>query len=218
MQVLATTMTEDGFARVASCSCQKFVSSTHFRDRTGQRRRAHVIQCLAPLLKTSCFPFAQNSFILSKPPVLPIVLSSPPPDRNTRSRTRLQSSARYASSQNNHMSMLLHFSPSTSACFQCQQRSIANASSCAIPRSQHRVHPLSRCKMGSPHKNTRKSFPVTLANADILLDQPAPDHSTKAILSITSMGDATVNGDMPSSSFLSVSPLSSSLTGLHQAN
>ena len=64
-------------ARVASCSWQKFVSSTHFRDRTGQRRRAHVIQCLAPLLKTSCFPFEQNSFILSKPPVLPIVLSFP---------------------------------------------------------------------------------------------------------------------------------------------
>ena len=209
-------MTEDGFARVASCSCQKFVSSTHFRDRTGQRRRAHVIQCLAPLLKTSCFPFEQNSFILSQPPVLPIVLSSPPPDRNTRNRTRLQSSARYASSQNNHMSMLLHFSPSTSACFQCQQRSIATASSCGI-RNEHSVHPLRRCKMSSPSKHQRKSFAVTFANADILLDQPAPDHSTKAILSISRMGDATVNGDMPSSSFLSVSSLFSTSNGLRHA-
>ena len=159
---------------------------------------------------------AQKSACLSKPPVLPIVLSSPPPDRNTRNRTRLQSSARYASSQNNHMSMLLHFSPSTSACFKCQQRSVATASSCGI-RNEHSVHPLRRCKMSSPSKHQRKSFAVTFANADILLDQPAPDHSTKAILSISSMGDATVNGDMPSSSFLSVSSLFSTSNGLRHA-
>lgn len=63
--------------------------------------------------------------------------------------------------------------------------------------------------MASPARNRRKSLPLNIANADIILDQPAPDHSTKAILS-NKMGDATVNGDMPSSSFLSVSTTSAS--------
>jgi hypothetical protein len=90
------------------------------------------------------------------------------------------------------------------------------SSSSRLLRDEHSPHALRRCKMASPVGNRRKTWPLNLANADILLDQPVPDHSTRALLS-NKMGDATVNGDMPSSSFLSVSTASLASTSLRRS-
>ena len=114
---------------------------------------------------------------------------------------------RYVNPKSCHMSTLLHLPSSASPCLQCQQAARA-ASSCPVTHYEHSYHPLRRCKMASPtrnnHRRQRKSLFLELADADAILDQSPPSKSTKALLS-SKMGDATVNGDMPSSSFLSVS-------------
>lgn len=194
MQVLAATINDDAFR--VSHLLQEFASSTYFR--AGMP---------LPLLKTRRLPWTYSLH-----PFQIISHSTFISYSNTEATSSilLDLHCRYVSYRNHHMSMVLHFPSSSSACYRCRQGKKACISSSQI-RDEHSDRPLTRCKMASPARNRRKSLPVNLANADILLDQPAPDHSTRALLS-NSMGDATVNGDMPSSSFLSVSTLSSTST------
>jgi hypothetical protein len=147
----------------------------------------------------SCLPSCLNQSLPSKNSQQHPILATISPSQVCLSKT--------LSHANNVLALcIFHFG--LSVYLQCQQASPA-PSLPRMPQDEGKPQPLKRCKMshsagGRTHSCKRKSLFVELADAEAILDQPPPDNSTKALLSFK-MGDATVNGDMPSSSFLSVS-------------
>lgn len=129
--------------------------------------------------------------------------------RSSNEPSTASSLPRYVSQNPVTCQYALALCPVSSAYFQCQHLCPAQSSS-GVQWIRENWNPLKRCKMShSPgkrdHSRKRKSLFVELADADAILDQPPPNNSFKTLTS-SNMGDATVNGDMPSSSFLSVSP------------